>query len=176
MYKVILCVFVLTSTELLAQSNMDWITDKQRERQYEVDAEESAITVDINTPFEKTLAQPDLDVREVACEAEVSIWYSQMDDKVRVDTQVTNQQCSTSYGKYTVRVKTRDAAGETTTTNHVESWSLNKQSETKAAHIYDIKGDSELVSAKVHAKQKDFCTCRAKNPESEVVESQASPK
>ena len=160
MLRILLWLIVFISTDVIAQSNMDWISDKQRNREYEIKAEENELTIDTNNPFEKTMSLPDQPVTDLLCDADVSISYSQMGDRVRVDAQVINEQCAASYGKYNVRVKTRDEDGETNMASHEESWSLDDASQLEATHYYDMNGDVELVWARIHAKPKDFCTCR----------------
>ena len=171
MNRIFLCVLVVMFSNSYAQTSKDWVYDKQREKgtstKYsarrtptpEPKREEQSIDELKNILVERYISQPDLELSELACDAEISIEYTQMDDKVQVDTHISNQQCPSSHGRYTIRVRIRDKFGETHTSNHTEIWRLENSSQSVMGLLYDIGSDVELLSTRVHGSAQDFCTC-----------------
>ena len=138
---------------------MDWINDKQRSLKNKADSEERTKSIDTKTTFEKTFKMPDQNISEKACYAEISVIYTQRNDKVEVEAGISNDECDSSYGNYIVRLKTADEAGQRKTVNHEESWKLENASHKEVVHLYDMDGDVELISARVHGNARDFCKC-----------------
>jgi hypothetical protein len=179
MSRVLLCILVLVCTDAFAQADRDWLYDKQRDTSSDLEyaarrtprsqntKEDKTVSIDTKLLVERLIQQPKLEATELACFAEVSISYAQMDDKIEVDAQIDNQECSSSYGKYTIRVRTSDETGETTTVNHEQAWQLENASQKQIVHVYDMNGDSELLSARIQGKAGDFCRCAAEKQDPE---------
>ena len=107
------------------------------------------------------------------CQAEVSISYVPMYDKVRVETTVEHDGCAASSGDYTLRVRTRGADGETTTEDIDESWRRTLAGTVETTKAYPLDVDRELVWVRVRTARKTNCRCDA--PEAQGADSVATP-
>ena len=94
-----------------------------------------------------------------ACDAEFSISYAQMNDKVKVDTQIKNATCAASSGEYALRVRTRDATGEVATHTYEENWSRVDDKDVTTTHTYPLDGAPDLLWVRVNAKRSSSCLC-----------------
>ena len=93
------------------------------------------------------------------CQAEVSISYIPMYDKVRVETTVEHDGCPASSGDYMVRVRTRGADGETTTEDIPESWQRTAAGSVETTKVYPLDTERELVWVRVQTARKTNCRC-----------------
>lgn len=110
--------------------------------------------------FRKTLTLPGQSFeRADACKALVSISYMQMNEKVRVDTTVVNEDCVVSSGGYTLLVRTIDDEGEVQTRNITESWARNSAAPIELTQDYDLGINVGLLSVKVRTSRKTLCAC-----------------
>ena len=148
---------MINSYGVLAQSSLDWIHDKQRGSE----KEEVVLVPAISAKTELVLKAQE-EEESKACLAEVSLSYSQLDTIVEVETEITNEDCGASFGKYNVRIRTRNEAGETTTTNHTELWSREHSNSVNLIKNYSMNGDFDLASVRVRANINDLCTCKTK--------------
>ncbi len=96
--------------------------------------------------------------RSFDCQAQVSISYAQLHDRIRVDATVENDGCAASSGDYTVRVRTIDD-GEARTRTFAESWARQDAAPVKTRRYYDMDGDQKLVWAQVGTSRKTNCRC-----------------
>lgn len=101
----------------------------------------------------QTIEQPN------ACDARVSISYMQMNEKVRVDTTIVNEDCVVSGGDYTLLVRTIDEAGESHMRNITETWGRETAVPIELSKDYDLGSDVGLLSVKVRTSRKTACTC-----------------
>lgn len=101
----------------------------------------------------QSFEQPD------ACNARVSISYMQMNQKVRIDTTVINEDCVVSGGDYTLFVRTIDEAGEAHTRNITESWARKTAAPIELTQDYDLGSNVGLLSVNVRTSKKTACTC-----------------
>lgn len=173
MSRIIFCVLIMMCTNSFAQTSRDWLLERQREtgtsKEYtarrtappEQKREGQSIGELEKILVEAFITPPDQTLNEATCDAEISIEYAQMDDKVEVDAYISNQQCNSSHGQYTIRVSTRDKYGEKHLSNYEESWRLDSASKTQMTLVYDIGTNIELLSARIRGNAKDFCTCVA---------------
>ena len=110
--------------------------------------------------FKKTVKLPAQTIeRPGVCDARVSISYMQMNEKVRVDTTVVNEDCVVSAGDYTLLVRTIDEAGESHTRNITESWGRKTAAPIELTQDYHLGSDVGLLSVKVRTSRKTACTC-----------------
>lgn len=110
------------------------------------------ITYEYTLKLKPTLAQPE-------CQAEVSISYIPMYDKVRVDTTVEHDGCPASSGDYKLQVRTRGADGETTTDDIHESWQRTDPGDVETTALYPLDIERELVWVRVRTSRKTNCRC-----------------
>ena len=61
------------------------------------------------------------------CDADLSISYTQMNDRVRIVRNVANEDCPSTDGIYTLRIRTLGDDGEARTRTFEESWVLEDQ-------------------------------------------------
>ena len=182
MNRVLFCISVTICSQSFAQSSTDWLYEKQRASGNSTEytarrtptpkptREEQSIEELKEILVEAFITPPEQEVNELICDAEISIEYTQMDDKVQVDAFISNQQCASSYGKYAIRVSTRDDFGQKHISNYEESWRLDNAAQTQVALIYDIGSDVELLSARIRGNARSFCTCVAEATESTAPE------
>ena len=154
MFRVLIILLMFSSTSAFGQSSMDWINDKQRGTK-----KEKILTPGINIETELIIKAPE-EEKSLVCTGEVSLLYSQLDTIVEVETEINNEDCGASFGNYTLRIKTRNEAGETTTTNHTESWSRENSNPVSLVKNYSMNGDVDLASVRVRASFNDLCTCK----------------
>ena len=182
MSRIVLCLLCTICTSSFAQTSRDWIYEQQRatgtNTKYaarrtsnpETKREEQSIEELEGILVETFITPPAQELNNVVCDAEISLEYSQMDDKVQVDAHISNQQCASSFGNYEIRVSTRDRFGERHQSSHLESWRLDNASQNKVALMYDIGNDVELISARIRGNAKDFCTCVTEQSEADDTE------
>ena len=96
---------------------------------------------------------------EGLCEAQVSISYLQLNDKIRVDAVVENDDCAASEGIYTVKTRTLSATGERRVREFEESWRREDAATVEQRHVYDMAGDDRLSRATVSTSRKTLCQC-----------------
>ena len=94
-----------------------------------------------------------------ACAASVSLDYTQMYDRVRVDARVLNDDCVRSHGVYTIRIRSRNEQGEATTRDFEESWSRVADEPVQSRRIYEMGGDIDLIWVRVRVPTRDGCLC-----------------
>ena len=157
MRRIIIILLMINSNSLLAQSSLDWIHDKQRGSE----KEEIVLVPAINAKTELVVEAPEEETSK-ACLAQVLISYSQLDTTIKVETEIINSDCGASFGKYSLRIRTRNEAGETTTTNHTESWNREDTNAVNLVKNYSMNGDVDLASVRVRAAFNDLCTCKPK--------------
>lgn len=110
--------------------------------------------------FKKTVKLPAQSFEQPdACNARVSISYMQMNQKVRIDTTVINEDCVVSGGDYTLFVRTIDEAGEAHTRNITESWARKTAAPIELTQDYDLGSNVGLLSVNVRTSKKTACTC-----------------
>ena len=94
------------------------------------------------------------------CDASLSISYTQMNDRVRIVRSVVNEDCPSSDGIYTLRIRTLGDDGEARTRTFEESWVLEDQKKDRTEKYYSMDGDTRLIWAKVKTSRKTRCVCR----------------
>ena len=155
MCRIIIIVLMINSNSVLAQSSLDWIHDKQRGGE----KEEIVLVPAISAKTELVVKAPE-EEKSKACIAQVSLSYSQLDTVIKVETEIINSDCGASFGKYSLRIRTRNEAGETSTTNYTEPWSREDRNAVNLVKNYNMNGDVDLASVRVRTSFKDLCTCR----------------
>ncbi|MCS5568579.1 MAG: hypothetical protein NZ743_11185 [Pseudomonadales bacterium] len=98
------------------------------------------------------------------CDADLSISYTQMNDRVRIVRNVANEDCPSSDGIYTLRIRTLGDNGEARTRTFEESWVLEDQKKDRTEKYYSMDGDTRLIWAKVKTSRKTRCVCRIPPP------------
>ncbi len=104
------------------------------------------------------------------CDADLSISYTQMNDRVRIRRQVANDNCPSSDGVYTLRIRTLSEDGEARTRTFEESWVLDNQTKDKSEKFYSMDGDVRLIWARVKTSRKTRCVCRISRTATEGLE------
>ena len=111
------------------------------------------------------------------CEAQLSISYTQMYDRVRVRTHVEHEGCPASSGDYTIRVRTTGDDGETDTRSFEETWQRDDAEPLEITSYYDMNPEHRLVWAQVNTSRKTNCRClddAAASESSDELSAQAS--
>ena len=98
------------------------------------------------------------------CQAQVSISYVPMYDKVRVETAVEHDGCAASSGNYTLRVRTRGTDGAVATQDIQESWRRTHAVRVDRTDVYPLDPERELVWVRVRTDRKTNCRCEADAP------------
>ena len=93
------------------------------------------------------------------CEADISISYVQMYDRVRVRTHVEHDGCPASSGDYTVRLRTA-GDGATETQSFEETWQREDATPLETTTYYPMNPDHRLVWAQVRTSRKTNCRCK----------------
>ena len=104
------------------------------------------------------------------CDADLSISYTQMNDRVRIRREVANDDCPSSEGIYTLRIRTLGEDGEARTRTFEESWVLDNQTKDKSQEFYSMDGDVRLIWARVKTSRKTRCVCRIPGSTTEGLE------
>jgi hypothetical protein len=91
-----------------------------------------------------------------ACNAELSISYQQYDTQAKVETNIENEDCAASGGKYTVDILVSDAGGQTHEIEHDETWSRDDNKPYASQKIYDIGKNVDLIRVRTTGLS---CTC-----------------
>ena len=146
----------LFAVEMSPKGRIDILNEQERQKNGNSAKD---LVFKTNKPFKPAVIGKAYVAGDVACEVEISTSYFQAGDEVKVEAQIDNKQCGPSNGKYTVKVRTRDEAGESHTSKHQEVWSRDDQDSIVMKHIYSMNGDAELISARVQMPSKDYCTC-----------------
>lgn len=109
----------------------------------------------------KTLTLPEQRQRvdSSQCEARFTLAYVQMNDKIRVKMQVTNNDCIASGGEYQLRVRSVSEAQEIQTRTIDASWARTEEGPIKFTKYYAMEGDTDLVWVKIKSKRKTACIC-----------------
>ena len=94
------------------------------------------------------------------CDADLSISYTQMNDRVRIVRSLVNEDCPSSDGIYTLRIRTLGDDGEARTRTFEESWVLEDEKKDRTEEYYSMDGDTRLICAKVKTSRKTRCVCR----------------
>ena len=90
------------------------------------------------------------------CRADVHLRFQQRGDKARVDTEIKNEDCAASTGKYELRLRITDAIGERHTLRFSEDWSRENALPIETRKFYDIGDNVELTSIRLKATS---CRC-----------------
>ncbi len=94
-----------------------------------------------------------------SCTATVRLRYSQSDDQASVRSEIENEDCAASTGKYELRLRIKDASGERHTLSFSEDWSRENALPIEAHKFYDIGDDVDLASIRLKATS---CECTNK--------------
>ena len=97
------------------------------------------------------------------CEARFTVAYAQMNEQIRVKTQVSNDDCIVSRGDFQLRVRSISEAGDIQTRTIDESWVRTEEGPIKFTNFYSMEGDTDLVWVKVKSSRKTACTCANSN-------------
>jgi hypothetical protein len=124
----------------------------------EIDGEKVNVQV-ISKPTSTTFNAPDVSAELTACAANIVTDYWQEDDIIKVETMVENTQCGPSKGLYTVKVRTRNDAGDLSTTKYQEQWSRDDSGDIRATHTYSMNGYKELVRVRIQPPFNGACVC-----------------
>jgi hypothetical protein len=128
----------------------------------EIDGEKVNVQV-ISKPISTTFDAPAAPVELTACAANIVTDYWQEDDLIKVETLVENTQCGPSKGRYAVKVRTRNEAGDLNTSKYQEQWSRDDNGDIKAMHTYSMNGDKELVRVRIQPPFNGACLCTVEN-------------
>lgn len=111
--------------------------------------------------FKKLIVLPGQSMnRALACNANISISYTQMNERIRVKTSIDHEDCAASSGEYRLRIRTRDEALELHTVEISKSWAREKNAVIELTEYYDIGADVDLVSLRIKQSPKKGCTCK----------------
>ena len=120
------------------------------------------------TTFQPRTFQPE-------CQADLSISYAQMYDKVRIDTTIRHDGCPASSGDYRIRMRTRAEDGEINTHEFHESWSREVAETIEIRKDYPMGADPDLVWARVQTSHASNCRCTPIATTPDLAEPVASP-
>ena len=119
------------------------------------------------TTFQPKTFQPE-------CQADLSISYAQMYDKVRIDTTIRQDGCPASNGDYRIRLRTRAEDGAINNHEFQESWSRAEAGTIEIRKDYPMGPDPDLVWARIQTTHASNCRCAAVEG-ADITESVASP-
>ena len=104
-----------------------------------------------------------------ACEVELLLESWQVNDRVRVDTQVLiNDSCVASHGTYKLKVRTKAPGDEVHTREYVESWRRTDDDPVKFTRYYDMEGDLDLLWVRLRSSEMSRCVCDRWPPDDAV--------
>ena len=144
---------VCTSTRLPGRCKPAPLSRRDNVREKRIPGNSLEVTRKITIP-EQQLPQ-----EAAACDAEFSISYWQVNDRVKVDASVENQACIASHGEFDLRIRTKDAAGEISTRSFTESWSRRSEGTIQLTRYYPMAGANDLIWVMVNPKRKTACIC-----------------
>ena len=104
------------------------------------------------TTFQPRMFEPE-------CQADLSISYTQMYDKVRVDTTIRQDGCPASSGEYRIRMRTRAEDGEVNNLEFHETWSREEPGTLELRKDYPMGEDPDLIWARVQTSHASNCRC-----------------
>lgn len=104
------------------------------------------------TTFQPKMFQPE-------CQADLSISYTQMYDKVRIDTTIRQDGCPASSGEYRIRMRTRAEDGEVNNLEFHESWSREESGTLEFRKDYPMGEDPDLIWARIQSSHASNCRC-----------------
>ncbi len=104
------------------------------------------------TTFQPKMFEPE-------CQADLSISYAQMYDKVRVDTTIRQDGCPASSGEYRIRMRTRAEDGEVNNHEFHESWSREEPGTLEFRKDYPMGPDPDLIWARIQTSHNSNCRC-----------------
>ena len=104
------------------------------------------------TTFQPKMFQPE-------CQADLSISYTQMYDKVRVDTTIRQDGCPASSGEYRIRMRTRAEDGAVNNHEFHESWSREEPGTLEFRKDYPMGEDPDLIWARIQTSHNSNCRC-----------------
>lgn len=106
-----------------------------------------------------TLGPQPVHANPSACEARFEIQYFQADDRIKVDTEVTNETCQASRGEFSLRIRTVDPSGAVATRSFPESWLRHGTGTVQMTKYYPMGGGQNLVWVRIDSSRKTGCTC-----------------
>jgi len=89
-----------------------------------------------------------MDYQPNACRAQLVVEYFQRGDKAHVKTELTNEDCAASAGRYTIRVRIKDGNGEIKSTDYPETWSRSDDASVAKEKDYPIGDDVDLINVR----------------------------
>lgn len=104
------------------------------------------------TTFQPKMFEPE-------CQADLSISYTQMYDKVRVDTTIRQDGCPASSGEYRIRMRIRAEDGEVNNLEFHESWAREEPGTLEFRKDYPMGADPDLIWARVQTSHNSNCRC-----------------
>ena len=96
---------------------------------------------------------------EAECQADLSISYAQMYDKVRIDTTIRQDGCPASNGEYRIRMRTRAEDGAVNNHEFHESWSRDEPGTLEFRKDYPMGEDPDLIWARIQTSHTSNCRC-----------------
>lgn len=96
------------------------------------------------------------------CTAAMELEYYQKGASVHVETSVDNDQCSASFGTYTLEIRYRDAEGNVQTKEAAENWERIDSSPVEQAKDYFVADDIDIIRVR---PRKLRCTCATDSTE-----------
>ena len=96
---------------------------------------------------------------EAECQADLSISYAQMYDKVRIDTTIRQDGCPASNGEYRIRMRTRAEDGAVNNHEFHESWSREEPGTLEFRKDYPMGEDPDLIWARIQTSHTSNCRC-----------------
>ena len=102
-------------------------------------------TAVIEHEMELTIRTQGITVVNTACQAEVSLSYTQNDTYARVDGEIDNATCAASSGSLVVSIRTANESGAQTTQEFPRSWMREDDQPVTFSAEYPIGENVELV-------------------------------
>lgn len=99
-----------------------------------------------------------------SCRATVRLRFTQRDDQASVRSEIENEDCAASRGKYELRLRIKDASGERHTLSFSEDWSRENALPIETHKFYDIGDNVDLASIRLKASSCE-CTDKPAAPE-----------
>ncbi len=94
-----------------------------------------------------------------ACEVEFEVSYAQMNDRVKVETNIANASCPASHGEFALRIRTKTASGEVRDRTFPQTWARADGADVVATQFFPMEDATDLVSVRVRSRANTACVC-----------------
>jgi hypothetical protein len=106
--------------------------------------------------------QMKMEIQPNACRAHLGVEYYQRGEHAHVTTELTNDDCAASSGRYTIRVRFRGEDGEIRNLDYPETWERADASPVESVKDYFVGENVDVIRVRVRDLK---CECTAEEIE-----------